>query len=188
LRATLDRVQATSPDNATTVAAGTPKAAAADVPSSPEDLARDFYATVFTLNLRVMRDLFQRLTDLGLSPTQFKILHRLLQQRDGEADLSVKALGDHHCLSLAAASRAIDGLFQHGYVERDECPTDRRVKRVRITAAGRAVLGQVHAANIELLTEFTQTLTETERQDLATAIAPLMAKLDIRAAMEGPTT
>lgn len=162
-------------------------AVAQQAPDSPEALARDFYATTFTLNLRVMRDLFQRLADRGLSPTQFKFMHRLLQQHDGEVGLSVKALGEFHCLSLAATSRAVESLHKLGYVERDECPTDRRIKRVRITPAGRDALTEVHAVNVELLTEFTRTLTERERHDLALAIAPLMARLDVRTSMEGPS-
>jgi DNA-binding MarR family transcriptional regulator len=162
------------------------QASSAEAPDA-HDVARDFYATIFALNQRVMRDLFARLADRGLSPTQFKFLHRLLQQRDGEAELSVKALGEHHCLSLAATSRAVEGLHRLGYVERDECPTDRRVKRVRITAAGRELLREVHAVNVDLLAEFTATLSGRERHDLATAIAPLMAKLDVRTSMEGPS-
>jgi DNA-binding MarR family transcriptional regulator len=153
--------------------------------SDPQALASDFYATCFTLNMLVMRDMFARLGERDLSPTQFKMLNRLMQQRDGELDLSVKALGECHFLSLAAASRAVESLHQSGYVERRECPADRRMKRVRITDAGREALRQVHAVNIELLAEFTKSLSERQRRDLAHAIVPLMERLDLPAAMDG---
>lgn len=164
------------------------QASSVTVESSPEAVARAFYAATFTLNQRVLADLFERLAQLGMSPTQFKFLHRLQQQGAEETELSVKALGDFHCLSLATASRAVDGLVKLGFVEREECPSDRRIKRVRITAAGRETLRAVHAANVELLAEFTRTLTDAERHDLALALAPVTAKLDVRTSMEGPST
>ena len=153
--------------------------------SAPADVARDLYAMFFTLNQRVSRDLFQMLADMGLSITQFKMLHLLARERDDE--LSVKALGDQFGLSLAAASRAVDGLHQRGYVERVECPADRRVKRVHLTDAGRSAIRELHATNISLLAEFTATLDESQRRALSDAIAPLLAQLDIAPSMEGPS-
>lgn len=150
-----------------------------------EALARDLYAMFFTLNQRVSRDLFQMLADMGLSITQFKLLHLLARERDDE--LSVKALGESFGLSLAAASRAVDGLHQRGYVERVECPSDRRVKRVHLTAAGRDAIRELHATNVSLLAEFTATLDAAQRQALAAAIAPVLDRLQIEPSMEGPS-
>lgn len=169
----IDRMQASS------VSQPAPASAA------PADVARDLYTTFFTLNQRVSRDLFSLLADLGLSITQFKLLHLLL--RSGEQEPSVKALGDQFGLSLAAASRAVDGLHQRGYVERRECPTDRRMKRVRLTEAGREAIRELHATNISLLAEFTADLTEPQRQALSDALVPLMTLLEIEPSMEGPS-
>lgn len=155
------------------------------VSAATEDVARDLYAMFFTLNQRVSRDLFQMLADMGLSITQFKMLHLLARERDDE--LSVKALGESFGLSLAAASRAVDGLHQRGYVERLECPSDRRVKRVHLTEAGRDAIRELHATNISLLAEFTATLDESQRRALSEAIAPLLAQLQIEPSMEGPS-
>lgn len=153
--------------------------------SAPVDVARDLYAMFFTLNQRVSRDLFQMLADMGLSITQFKMLHLLARERDDE--LSVKALGDQFGLSLGAASRAVDGLHQRGYVDRLECAFDRRVKRVHLTDAGRGAIRELHATNISLLAEFTATLDESQRRALSDAIAPLLAQLDLQPSMEGPS-
>nr|WP_281381762.1 MarR family transcriptional regulator [Conexibacter arvalis] len=122
---------------------------------------------------------------MGLSITQFKMLHLLARERDDE--LSVKALGDQFRLSLAAASRAVDGLHQRGYVERLECPSDRRVKRVHLTDAGRDAIRELHATNVSLLAEFTATLDEDQRRALAAALAPLLDQLDLQPSMEGPS-
>ena len=153
--------------------------------TSPRGVAGAFYAATYAMLLHVQRDLFERLRGRGLSSTQFKMLHRLATRGDGATELSIKALGDQQCLSLAAASRAIDGLVQRGYVEREECPTDRRVKRVRITDAGRTALAALHDENIAALTEFTQTLTDEQRHDLAHALAPLLATLGVPNPTEG---
>lgn len=154
--------------------------------ASPEAVARDLYTTLFALNQRASRDLTQLLADKGLSITQFKMLHLLLRQSSDE--LSVKAIADHFHLSLPAASRAVDALHQRGYVDRNECLTDRRMKRVRLTDPGREAIRELHATNIALLTEFTTTLTERERRNLSSALAPLLERLEIRTTMEGPTT
>jgi DNA-binding MarR family transcriptional regulator len=153
--------------------------------ASPAGVAQALYAASFTLHQRVTRDIYQVLHELGLSVTQAKMLHQLQQQPDEE--LSVKALGEHFKLSLAAASRAVESLHQHGYAERRECPDDRRIKRVRITDAGRAAIAELHIANIAVLTEFATTLTTTERRDLAAALAPLLERLEVRPTPEGPS-
>ena len=154
--------------------------------SAPRDVARDLYAMFFTLNQRVSRDLFSVLADMGLSVTQFKLLHLLVRNPDGNG-MSVKALGEQFSLSLAAASRAVDGLHQRGLVERTECPEDRRSKRVTLTPAGRDAISELHATNIALLATFTSELTEPQRRALADAIAPLLGMLDLEASKEGPS-
>lgn len=159
-------------------------ASAASARTSPAGVAQALYAAAFTLNQRITRDLFGLLAELGLSLTQCKLL--ALLDREPEAELSVKALGDHLSLSLAAASRAVDGLHQRGYVARGEDALDRRVKRVRITAAGRAAIAELHAANITALTGFLAALSAGERRDLAAALSPLLARLEVRPTPEGP--
>lgn len=144
------------------------------------------YAMFFTLNQRVSRDLFQMLSDMGLSVTQFKLLHFLLRDPTGEG-MSVKALGEQFSLSLAAASRAVDGLHQRGYVTRAECREDRRSKRVTLTPAGRDAITELHATNIALLATFTAELSEPQRRALADAIAPLLGLLDVEPSKEGPS-
>ncbi len=79
---------------------------------------------------------FNAIAELDLSFTQIKALCAL--ELDGE-ERSVKALAESLGVSLPAMSRAVDGLFERGLVEREEDPADRRMKRVRLTSAGRKV-------------------------------------------------
>jgi DNA-binding MarR family transcriptional regulator len=144
------------------------------------------YAMFFTLNQRVARDMFQMLSDVGLSITQYKLLHLLVRNPDSNG-MSVKALGEQFNISLAAASRAVDGLHQRGFVTRDECREDRRSKRVTLTPAGRDAITELHATNIALLATFTSELTDDQRRALADAIAPLLGMLDLEPSKEGPS-
>src|SRR4051794_12156378 len=87
------------------------------------------------LNRRSSQELFQIVADLESSFSQVKMLFLL---QDG-AEHSVKEIGSQLGLSIAAASRAVDGLAQRGYVNRRESETDRRSKLVSLSDHGRAV-------------------------------------------------
>jgi DNA-binding MarR family transcriptional regulator len=152
--------------------------------ASAADVACALYAAFVTMSQRYTRDAFQTLAELGLSITQLKMLHLLAREPDDQ--LSVKALGEHLSLSLAAASRAVEALHQRGYVERAEDASDRRIKRVRLTDAGHGAIGDLHRNSIAAMTEFMATLCKTERQDLARALGPLLERLEVRPTPEGP--
>src|SRR5436190_19862606 len=76
------------------------------------------------------RDVVQLAAEFEISFSQMKALHKL---RDNPQPISVKELGDQLGLSLAAMSRAADGLVQRGLVDRIEDPDDRRMKRLSVT-------------------------------------------------------
>lgn len=107
-----------------------------------------------------------------LSLTQLKALVAL---RAG-AELTVKDLGAALSLSVAATSRAVDGLFQRGLLERREDDHDRRMKRVQLSDAGRTVLARVSEARIAGIEAFVDTLSPAERQGLADGLAPIMSR------------
>jgi DNA-binding MarR family transcriptional regulator len=62
---------------------------------------------------------FNTIAELDLSLTQIKVLCAL--EMDGQ-ERSVKALAESMGVSLPAMSRAVDGLFDRGFVTRDEDP------------------------------------------------------------------
>jgi DNA-binding MarR family transcriptional regulator len=93
---------------------------------------------------------FNTIAELELSFTQLKALCAL--EADGE-ERSVKALAESMRVSLPAMSRAVDGLFERGFVERDEDPADRRMKRVRLTDAGHSVPRALNEARLSALAE-----------------------------------
>jgi DNA-binding MarR family transcriptional regulator len=133
------------------------------------DIARD----LSTLLSRILHagELLRALDEVELSVGQFKTLAML---SDAHEEMSLKELAEVMGLSFPAASRAVDGLVQRGYVERREDEMDRRIKRVRIAPAGAAMIERVAAVRIEVLTRWLETLPERDRERLHKAIAPIV--------------
>src|SRR4051794_3879850 len=97
------------------------------------------------------RDVVQLAAEFEISFSQMKALHRL---REHDEPMSVKELGDQLGLSLAAMSRAADGLVQRGLVDRVEDPTDRRIKRLSVTEAGHDFVSRLIQSRLAGIEEF----------------------------------
>jgi DNA-binding MarR family transcriptional regulator len=68
----------------------------------------------------------------------------------------------------------VDDLVRRGFVLRNEDAEDRRMKRVRLTDDGGAVIRRLNAARLIGFESFAQTLTGTEHEQLAQALATLL--------------
>jgi DNA-binding MarR family transcriptional regulator len=123
-------------------------------------------------------DFYVLVEELDLTLTQLKALHALDLAAE---EASVKELGEALGLSLPAASRTVDGLLRRGYLERREDDRDRRVKRLRLTPAGRDAVERLNRARLAGLESFASTLTEAQRTRLSGAIASLLTRDEIRA-------
>jgi DNA-binding MarR family transcriptional regulator len=139
-------------------------------------LAEDLYALVTYLHKACTADLFAAMGTLELTITQIKLLHQL---EGCERELTLKEAAERVPLSLAAASRTVDDLVRRGFVQRHEDAADRRMKRVSLTDDGRSVIRRLNEARLNGLEQFTQTLTEDERETLAQALEKLLARPDI---------
>jgi DNA-binding MarR family transcriptional regulator len=125
------------------------------------------------LNRRSSADLFRMVAELDSSFSQVKMLFLL---EDG-GEHSVKEIAQHLGLSLPAASRAVDGLIQRGYVSRRESAEDRRSRLVALTDAGRAVVDRVLRARLQALEQFAEELTPQERDCLYAALLPIVERI-----------
>jgi DNA-binding MarR family transcriptional regulator len=136
-----------------------------------------------TANVRI----FTAIAELDLSFTQIKALCAL--EHDGE-ESSVKALADALGVSLPAMSRAVDGLFERGLVSREEDRSDRRMKRVRLTAQGHTVPRALNDARLSALQELVGSLDEEESDALAGALGLILDRhaeiADYRPTGKGP--
>ena len=125
------------------------------------------------LNRKSSADLFRMVAELESSFSQVKMLFLL---EDG-GEHSVKEIAQRLGLSLPAASRAVDGLIQRGYVSRRESATDRRSRLVALTGDGRAVVERVLRARLQTLEAFADELTPEERDCLYTALLPIVERI-----------
>ncbi len=114
--------------------------------------------------------LFQVIEELDLSLTQMKVLGAL---GIAEKEPSVKGVSEGVGCSLPNASRAVETLQQRGWVERREDADDRRVKRLRITPAGRDALQQINTARLEGIEEYAASISPEQRTALLAALTAL---------------
>jgi DNA-binding MarR family transcriptional regulator len=118
---------------------------------------------------------FQKIGELDLSFTQLKALCVLESDDDGQGR-SVKALAESLGVSLPAMSRAVDGLFERGFVRREEDTVDRRMKRVRLTDAGRAAPLALNEARLSALHELMDSLDDEQAEALARALELILGR------------
>jgi DNA-binding MarR family transcriptional regulator len=77
-------------------------------------------------------------------------------------------------LSHTATSRMVDRLVNAGLLKRSEDPTDRRQKRIEVTAKGAAFLPEVRSASIEAYNELLATVPD----ELADRLLVLLRELE----------
>jgi DNA-binding MarR family transcriptional regulator len=146
-----------------------PGALTPDTPPHParETLIRDMFALASFLMRTSNVGAFNAIAELDLSFTQIKALCTM----DIDAsEPSVKGLAEAMKVSLPAMSRAVDGLYERGFVDRYEDREDRRMKRICLTDAGRVVTGTLNEARLIGMREFLTSLSEEQSQALAKAL------------------
>jgi len=104
---------------------------------SPKELAGELLGLWTHLMRGSSQQMFAILGELDLTMTQMKTLGML---DDCVNEVSVKELSERLGLSLPATSRTVDGLLRRGLLSRHEDTEDRRIKRVRLTDDGRAMV------------------------------------------------
>jgi DNA-binding MarR family transcriptional regulator len=137
-------------------------------------LGRDLGLLVRHLLGSTNREFFAALQDAEISFSQLKCLGLL---SNAETPMSLGALSEELGLSLAAVSRAVDGLVQRGAVKRQEDPSDRRSKLVTVSARGRAVYERVLAVRVAGVERFVEGLEPEDRDTLAAALGPIVEGL-----------
>jgi DNA-binding MarR family transcriptional regulator len=133
---------------------------------------REFWAELVRATPGAMLQVMRR-ADLSL-PQLVALLY--VQRR---AAVTISEIGAHLNLSLGATSHLVDRLVERGLVERAEGRSDRRQKRVSLTAAGRAFVEEAQQARVDemarTLTQLPAPLLERMLDDLAGVVAYLRA-------------
>jgi DNA-binding MarR family transcriptional regulator len=139
---------------------------------APKQLAEELIEFLNTAMRSGQADFFEVIEELGVTLTQFKIMH-LLDFADNEATSSelARTIG----LSPAATSRAVDALARQGIVARRDDDEDRRVKWLSLTGDGHAALEHITAARVKAIARLVGALEPEQRAALSAALAPLLA-------------
>jgi DNA-binding MarR family transcriptional regulator len=125
------------------------------------------------LNRNSSAELFKMMAELDSSFSQVKMLFLL---EDG-GEHSVKEIAAHLVLSLPAASRAVDGLVERGFVTRRESAEDRRSRIVAVSGPGHEVVAAMLRARFATLDTFVAEITPDERNTLLTALLPIVERI-----------
>jgi DNA-binding MarR family transcriptional regulator len=113
--------------------------------------------------------LLRREASLGLTPQQTAVLNTL---SDG-APRRMSELAECEQVSQPTMTVLVDRLERHEWVTRETDSADRRVVRVRITAAGKEMATRVAEARIALLAERLTGLSDDDRAAIAAALPAL---------------
>jgi DNA-binding MarR family transcriptional regulator len=104
-----------------------------------------------------------------LSMTQLATLYLL----DAGDPVSLGALAERVGRSVSATSRLVDVLVRRGLVERQEHPSDRRVRRVLLSKDGVALLRRLERTRADAQLQIMSRLGPTDRALVARAMALL---------------
>jgi DNA-binding MarR family transcriptional regulator len=129
------------------------------------------------LNALAGRSIEAVFAEHGLTVGEFDVLAALRRAGEPFAAKPID-LARMMMLTPAGMTNRVDRLEAAGLVERESDPTDRRVSRVVLTAAGRALVDEAvtdHVANEARLLE---PLTAAERRALDTILRKLLAQFD----------
>ncbi len=87
--------------------------------------------------------------EVGLTPARLDMLRAILEGRDSLGMLQ-STLRRHLCVSAAVVSRMVRTLESLGFVERSQCPCDRRQVRLDLTKRGEHALRTIyHRTTVE---------------------------------------
>lgn len=94
----------------------------------------------------------------GINPTEFAVLE-LLYNRGQQP---IQKIGKKILLASSSITYVIDQLEKKGFVERVDCPHDRRIKLVSITDKGKEFMDETFPKHEKRIKEMFSNMTEEE--------------------------
>ena len=101
-----------------------------------------------------------------LGESDFRVLELLLHK----GPMPVNAIGPKVDLNPGSVSVAVDRLYKKGYVSREECSSDRRVRTVSLTEKGKQVFHPVFRRHSALIKQLFEEVSPEELQRLETLL------------------
>ncbi|MCB2210330.1 MarR family transcriptional regulator [bacterium] len=105
----------------------------------------------------------------GLSLSQINTLFRLYHHGPD----SVQDLADHLGITNAAVSQLLDSLIEAGLLTRSEDPSDRRMKRIELTADGRGLVEKSVERRQAWLFDLVNAFSDSEKAQILPALTLL---------------
>ena len=119
------------------------------------------------------RYLLPALLEKGLGESDFRVLEILLHK----GPMPVNAIGPKVYLNPGSVSVAVDRLYKKGFVSREECSRDRRVRTVSLTEKGRQMFVPLFRRHTALINRAFQDVSSEELRQLE----PVLKKIGRRA-------
>ncbi len=123
---------------------------------------------------RIRQRVAARVSGLQLSPPQFWLLVRILENEGG----SLGELAQQARMDEPTASRAVYALTARGLVRSEVDPGDRRRSRLTMTAEGRKLGERLLPLSKEFRALVEGALTFAEREAMAAGLQKVIARLD----------
>lgn len=155
--------------------------------SPREQLVSRVIDAELALRRQLMVTRMSPLLDLNLTMQQTKVLLALtFQDCSSQLDcgLSGQDLARHLGVGLATVSGIVDRLVAQGLVARAEDPTDRRIRRVELTAEGSALVARLRDAGVEHLRRLMNRLDD----ETLAALEMVLQRIAVAAAEEIAST
>ncbi|WP_378735758.1 MarR family winged helix-turn-helix transcriptional regulator [Nocardia brasiliensis] len=128
------------------------------------------------LSRLIEQDLKRFFSEFGMEFWEFDVL-ATLRRSGGDEGLTAGALIKVAMVTSGAITNRIDRLVTKDWVERVPCPQDRRVIRVRLTAAGRKMIDDLLPKHMENEQRLLAALDPESRQQLAGLLRTLAESL-----------
>ena len=136
---------------------------------SPAPTGVHTWLVLFRATRAVEARALRSIADSGLGASDFGVLEVLLHR----GALPVNAIGRKLLLTSGSITTCVDRLARRGLVARRDDPDDRRVRRVELTPAGRALIEPAFARHAADLEAMMQVLTGEERGALVALLRRL---------------
>jgi len=106
----------------------------------------------------------------GLTAAQYNVLNVLAGHPAG---ISQRELGDVLVVDRSNVTGLLDRLEKAGWVRRDDHPDDRRIYRVQLTPAGRALWAKVQPLHLAVVAQVTNGMSRQRLVDCTTTLRKL---------------
>ncbi|MGH2973277.1 MAG: MarR family winged helix-turn-helix transcriptional regulator [Solirubrobacterales bacterium] len=117
----------------------------------------------------------QRIGELGLQPSQFRVLNAV----DAAEGQSQQAIGAAIGAPASRMVAIVDELEQRGLVERRPHPNDRRIRALFLTVGGRKLLARGRKVAAEHERELTRGMTKADHKQLVALLQKMVDKQEI---------